>query len=81
MIKQMRLTELYLFECSETERYAFSVDRAGCNLPRSACRNGWVLRAQFKPGDLIEDEYTAVIDATSDHGFCLLENVPPQWVA
>ena len=76
----MRLTDLYLFECRNSDLYAFSVDQTGRNLPRSACRGGWTLRAQLKPGDLIEEHYAAAIDATAEWGFCVLKEVPSHWL-
>jgi hypothetical protein len=53
----MRLADLYRFECGDGGLYAFSVDKTGCNLRRSACRTGWLLRAHLKPSDLIEECY------------------------
>jgi len=76
----MRLTDLYLFKCSDGELYAFSVDKTGCNLPRSACRSGWLLLAQLKPGDLIEERYAGAIDATAEQGFCVVEEIPSHWL-
>jgi hypothetical protein len=76
----MRLTELYLFECGDGRLYAFSVDKAGSNLPRSACRSGWVLRARLKPGDLIDDSHAAAIETTAAQGFCILKEIPSQWL-
>jgi hypothetical protein len=76
----MRLTDLYLFECSSGGLYAFSLDKTGSNLPKSACRSGWLLRAQLKPGDLIEHQYAAAIDATAEQGFCMLTEMPSRWL-
>ena len=76
----MRLTDLYLFECSTDGLFAFSVDETGSNLPKGACRSGWLLRAQLKPGDLIEHRYAAAIDATAEQGFCVLEEIPSHWL-
>ena len=76
----MRLADLYLFECSNGDLYAFSVDKTGCNLPRSACRSGWMLRAQLKPGDLIDEHYAAALDATAEQGFCVLKEIPSHWL-
>jgi hypothetical protein len=53
----MRLADLYRFECGDGGLYAFSVDKTGCNLRRSACRTGWLLRAHLQPSDLIEECY------------------------
>ena len=75
----MRLTDLYLFECCGERLYALSIDYAGCNLPRAACREGWVLRKHLKPAELIEEDAPA-IDATAQHGFLVLEKVPQGWL-
>jgi hypothetical protein len=48
----MRLTEIYVFQCDGGDLYAFSVDKTGCNLPRSACKAGWLLRGQLSSADL-----------------------------
>jgi hypothetical protein len=42
--------------------------------------DGWLLRAQLKPGDLIEGRYAAAIDATAEQGFCVLEEIPSRWL-
>ena len=76
----MRLTDLYLFECGDGGRFAFSVDKTGSNLPRSLRRDGWLLRGHLRPGDLIENDYAAAIDATAEHGFCLLDAIPSHWL-
>ncbi|HJZ32195.1 MAG TPA: hypothetical protein VKF35_13860 [Hyphomicrobiaceae bacterium] len=76
----MRLINLYLFECRDGGRFAFSVDDTGSNLPRSLCRSGWRLRAHLKTGDLIEHDYAAAIDASAEHGFCVLDTIPAHWL-
>jgi hypothetical protein len=57
----MRAAGIYLVQCGEAALYAFSIDRTGCNLPRAVCREGWVLRAQLKPADLVEEKYAALV--------------------
>ena len=73
----MRLTEVYLFECDGGDRYAFSVDKTGCNLPKSACKGGWTLRGLLTPADLIDAQYAEALSATSEQGFYMLTQPPP----
>ena len=40
----------YLFQCDGEELFAVSPDRAGANLPRSSCTQGWLLRQEFLLG-------------------------------
>jgi len=76
----MRLTQLYLFQCGENELFAFSIDKTGCNIPRTLCQDGWLLRGHVKPTELMNQDYADVIAATTEFGFCLLEIIPSQWI-
>ena len=40
----------YLFQCGDEELFAVSPDKAGNNLPRSSCTQGWQLRQAFELG-------------------------------
>jgi hypothetical protein len=40
----------YLFQCDGEELFAVSPDKAGANIPRSSCTQGWILRQQFQLG-------------------------------
>jgi len=40
----------YLFQCGDEELFAVSPDRAGKNIPRSSCTQGWLLRQEFQLG-------------------------------
>jgi len=40
----------YLFQCGDEELFAVSPDRAGTNIPRSSCTQGWLLRQVFQLG-------------------------------
>lgn len=76
----MCAADIYLLQCGEAEFYALSIDRTGSNLPRSVCRAGWVLRAQLKPADLVEEKHASLVHRTAERGFCVLEDVPWHWL-
>ena len=40
----------YLFQCGDEELFAVSPDKAGKNIPRTSCTQGWQLRQEFKLG-------------------------------
>jgi hypothetical protein len=40
----------YLFQCGDEELFAVSPDKAGKNIPRSSCTQGWLLREEFQLG-------------------------------
>ena len=40
----------YLFQCGDEELFAISPDKAGKNIPRSSCTQGWLLRQDFQLG-------------------------------
>ena len=40
----------YLFQCGDEELFAVSPDKAGTNIPRSSCTQGWMLRQVFQLG-------------------------------
>ena len=76
----MRAADIYLLQCGEGELYVLSIDPTGCNLPRNVCRERWALRAQLKPGELVEEKYAALVHRTAEQGFCVLEDVPRHWL-
>jgi hypothetical protein len=76
----MRLTEVYLFQCDGGELYAFSVDKTGSNLPKSACKRGWLLRGQLTAADLIDAQYAGALTGTAEQGFYILIQAPPGWL-
>jgi hypothetical protein len=49
----------YLFQCGDEELFAVSPDKAGTNIPRSSCTQGWLLRQEFKLG--MQDPMPAAI--------------------
>ncbi len=40
----------YLFQCCDEELFAVSPDKAGKNIPRSSCTQGWLLRRELQLG-------------------------------
>ena len=40
----------YLFQCGDEELFAVSPDKAGKNIPRSSCTQGWLFRQEFQLG-------------------------------
>jgi hypothetical protein len=38
----------YLFQCGDEELFAVSPDKAGDNIPRSSCSQGWLLRQELR---------------------------------
>jgi hypothetical protein len=40
----------YLFQCCDEELFAISPDKAGKNIPRSSCTQGWLLRQELQLG-------------------------------
>ena len=40
----------YLFQCGDEALFAVSPDKAGTNIPRSSCTQGWLLRQEFQLG-------------------------------
>jgi hypothetical protein len=67
----MRLTDVYLFQCDGGDLWALSVDQTGRNLPRSACKTGWLLHDLLTAADLIDAEYAQALAATAEQGFCI----------
>ena len=60
---------IYLFQCGETDRYALSVDKTGCNVPPTD--DAWLLRGVLRPAALPEDFGPAIANLLV-HGFSLL---------
>ena len=48
-----RLPTIYLFQSGETDRYALSIDKTGCNVPLSA--PAWLLRGELDADELPDD--------------------------
>ena len=46
-------TTIYLFQSGETDRYALSIDKTGCNVPLAA--PAWLLRGELDPDELPDD--------------------------
>jgi hypothetical protein len=40
----------YLFQCGDEELFAVSPDKAGKNIPRTSCTQGWLLRQELQLG-------------------------------
>jgi hypothetical protein len=40
----------YLFQCGEEDLFAVSPDKAGENIPRTSCTQGWLLRQKLQLG-------------------------------
>lgn len=38
----------YLFQCGDEDLFSVSLDKAGANIPRSSCTQGWLLRKEFQ---------------------------------
>jgi hypothetical protein len=71
----------YLFQCGSEELFAFSPDKAGANLPRSSCTQGWLLRQEFQLGaqDPVAApvELTPIIRGINDKGYYIWRD--PCW--
>lgn len=53
----------YLFQCGDEELFAVSSDKAGKNIPRTSCTQGWQLREAFSLG--AEEPVPAAIGSKS----------------
>jgi hypothetical protein len=40
----------YVFQCGNEDLFSVSPDKAGTNIPRSSCTQGWLLRHEFQLG-------------------------------
>jgi hypothetical protein len=60
---------VYLFQSGDTSRYAFSVDKTGCNMPLD--QSGWFLRGALKPEDIPED-FGPAVEHLAKFGFTIL---------
>jgi hypothetical protein len=38
----------YVFQCGNEDLFSVSPDKAGANIPRSSCMQGWLLRHEFQ---------------------------------
>ena len=63
----------YLFQCGSEELFAVSHDKAGANIPRSSCTQGWLLRQELQLGtqDLVPApvEPAPIIRSINDKGY------------
>ena len=55
----------FFFQCGDEALFAVTPDKAGTNLPRSSCAEGWLLRQEFVLG--IADEAPRAIDPKRVH--------------
>jgi hypothetical protein len=50
----------FIFQCGESDLHAVTLDGSGSNLPKSMCKEGWVLRTKFPLG--VHEPVPASID-------------------
>ena len=50
----------FFFQCGDEDLFSVTPDKAGTNLPRSSCTEGWLLRQEFVLS--IADEAPEAID-------------------
>jgi hypothetical protein len=62
-------TTIYLFQAGETDRYALSIDKTGCNVPLAV--PAWLLRGELGP-DEFPDDMTSALQHLVRHGFSIL---------
>jgi hypothetical protein len=60
---------IYLFQAGETDRYALSIDKTGCNVPPAV--PAWLLRGELGPDELPDDMGPA-LQHLIQHGFSIL---------
>ena len=61
---------LYLFQYGETDHYAVSRDKTGCNLPKDG--HPWLLRGTMNPEQL-EEELPPVMEEIDENGYCIMQ--------
>jgi hypothetical protein len=60
---------VYLFESGDACRYAFSIDKTGCNMPPDDA--GWLLRGELEPEELPQD-FAPAVEHLVKFGFSIL---------
>ena len=60
---------VYLFQSGDESRYAFSLDKTGCNVPPDEA--GWLLRGELAPEELPED-FRPALEHLMKFGFSIL---------
>jgi hypothetical protein len=50
MLADAHTQTAYLFQCGDEALFAVSADKAGRNIPRSSCTQGWLMRQEFRLG-------------------------------
>ena len=66
---------LYLFQYGDTEHYAASRDKTGCNLPKDG--RAWLLRGTIRVEQL-EEELPSAIAEIDASGFCIMQLSEPE---
>lgn len=61
---------VYLFQCGDTDHYALSADKTGCNLPQNG--HAWLLRSEIAAGEA-DEALAAAVEEVAQAGFCLLD--------
>jgi hypothetical protein len=64
-------SQLFLFQCGDTDRYALSLDPTGCNIPRHERTPPWLLRGDFSEAIKLA-EFEEPIHEVARRGYCLL---------
>lgn len=60
----------YLFQCDGEELFAVSPEKAGSNIPRSSCTQGWLLRQEFTLDTLNPPiDLGSIIRSINDKGY------------
>jgi hypothetical protein len=78
----------YLFQCDGEELFAVSPDKAGANIPRSSCTQGWLLRQEFTLDTLDPPiGLDSVIRSINDKGYyiwrdpCWTQRMTTHWLS
>jgi hypothetical protein len=75
----------YLFQCGDEGLFAVSPDKAGTNIPRSSCTQGWLLRQEFQLGarNPVPTEISPqpVLRSITDKGYYIWREVASSWSA
>jgi hypothetical protein len=62
-------TTIYFFQAGETDRYALSIDKTGCNVPLAV--PPWLLRGELD-FDEFPDDLSPALQHLVQHGFSIL---------
>ena len=74
----------YLFQCGDEGLFAVSPDKAGTNIPRSSCPQGWLLRQEFQlAGNSVPTAISPqpVLRSITDKGYYIWREVSSSWSA